>query len=298
MSELGRLLTAMVTPYTPTGEVDYANARRLARHLVDSGNDGVVVTGTTGESPLLSDDEKARLWREVKEELGPDYTVVAGSGTNDTHHSIALTRLAEEAGADAVLTVVPYYLKPPQEGIYQHFRAIAESTRLPVILYNVPGRVGTNMTVETVLRLAEIPNIVGNKEANGDLASSAYVMEGAPGFKIWSGNDNDNFHLWCMGAWGAISVTSHIVARQQKAMLREIQKGDLFEAAEIHRRLVAVTDACFLNGSPSTIRYVLRQLGFEIGAPRLPVVEPSEAIGAKVMAELAKHKLDIPTPVR
>jgi 4-hydroxy-tetrahydrodipicolinate synthase len=285
----------MVTPYTPDGEVDYKHARRLAAHLVRSGNDGVVVTGTTGESPLLTDDEKERLWAEVKEELGPA-TVVAGAGTNDTHHSMELTRRAARAGADAVLAVVPYYLKPPQEGIYQHFRAIAESTLLPVIVYNVPGRVGVNMTVETVLRCAEIPNIVGNKEANGDLSSIAQVMEQAPGFKIWSGNDNDNFHVWCMGGWGAISVTSHVVAREQKRMLDAVLGGDVPAAAAIHRRLCKLTDACFLNGSPSTIRYVLRQLGFEIGEPRLPVVEPDAAVGAKVMAEVLRHRLDVPVP--
>jgi 4-hydroxy-tetrahydrodipicolinate synthase len=295
MPELGRLLTAMVTPYTPDGEVDYKHARRLAAHLVRSGNDGVVVTGTTGESPLLTDDEKERLWAEVKEELGAA-TVVAGAGTNDTHHSMELTRRAARAGADAVLAVVPYYLKPPQEGIYQHFRAIAESTLLPVIVYNVPGRVGVNMTVETVLRCAEIPNIVGNKEANGDLSSIAQLMEQAPNFKIWSGNDNDNFHVWCMGGWGAISVTSHVVAREQKRMLDAVLAGDVPAAAAIHRRLCKLTDACFLNGSPSTIRYVLRQLGFEIGEPRLPVVEPDAAVGAKVMAEVLRHRLDVPVP--
>jgi len=292
MPELGRLLTAMVTPYTPSGEVDYAHARRLAAHLVRSGNDGVVVTGTTGESPLLSDDEKYRLWAEVKQELGDTATVIAGAGTNDTRHSIHLSHEAERAGADGILAVVPYYLKPPQEGIFQHFRAIAESTSLPVIIYNVPGRTGVGMTVDTILRCAEVPNIVGNKEANGDLAHSAAVMEAAPDFKIWSGNDNDNFHLWCMGAWGAISVTSHIVASQQQRMLRLVLEGRVAEAAAIHRPLCKVTDACFLNGSPSTIRYVLRQLGFEIGMPRLPVVEPDEAVGARVMAELRRHRLD------
>jgi 4-hydroxy-tetrahydrodipicolinate synthase len=296
MTELGRLLTAMVTPYTPDGEVDYAHARRLAGHLVRAGNDGVVVTGTTGEAPLLTDDEKGRLWEEIKQELGTTATVVAGAGTNDTRHSIHLTKLAERAGADAVLAVVPYYLKPPQEGIYRHFRAIAESTRLPVIVYNVPGRTGVNMTVETILRCAEIPNIVGDKEANGDLAHTAAIMEAAPGFKIWSGNDNDNFHLWCMGAWGAISVTSHIVASQQRKMLELILTGRIAEAAAIHRPLCRVTDACFLNGSPSTIRYVLRQLGFAIGEPRLPVVEPDDVVGAKVMAELRKHRLDALVP--
>jgi 4-hydroxy-tetrahydrodipicolinate synthase len=296
MPELGRLLTAMVTPYTPDGEVDYAHARRLAGHLVRAGNDGVVVTGTTGEAPLLSDEEKGRLWEEIKQELGPAGTVIAGAGTNDTRHSIHLTHVAERAGVDGVLAVVPYYLKPPQEGIFQHFRAIAESTSLPVIVYNVPGRTGVNMTTETVLRCAAIPNIVGDKEANGDLAHSAAIMEAAPDFKIWSGNDNDNFHLWCMGAWGAISVTSHIVASQQRKMLELILTGRITEAAAIHRPLCRVTDACFLNGSPSTIRYVLRQLGFAIGEPRLPVVEPDEAVGAKVMAELRKHRLDSLVP--
>ncbi|MGH2611327.1 MAG: 4-hydroxy-tetrahydrodipicolinate synthase, partial [Tepidiformaceae bacterium] len=276
MSQLGRLLTAMVTPYTPDGAVDYPHARRLAAHLVRIGNDGVVVTGTTGESPLLTDDEKARLWEEIKQELGDSATVVAGSGTNDTHHSVELTRAAERAGVDAILAVAPYYLKPPQDGIYQHFRAIAESTSLPVIVYNVPGRTGVNVTVETLLRCADIPNIVGDKEANGDLAHSAALLEARPDFLIWSGNDNDNFHLWCMGAYGAISVTSHLVASQQKRMLNLVLEGRTLEAAAIHRKLCRVTDACFLNGSPSTIRYALRQLGFEIGAPRLPVVEPDE----------------------
>lgn len=294
MPELGRLMTAMVTPYTADGAVDYAHARRLAAQLVCSGNDGVVVTGTTGEAPLLTDDEQARLWEEIKQELGDGGTVVAGAGTNDTRHSIELTRRAERAGVDAALAVVPYYLKPPQEGIYQHFKAIAESTALPVIIYNIPGRSVVNMTVETILRCAEIPNIVGDKEANGDLAHTAALIEAAPAFKIWSGNDNDNFHLWCLGAYGAISVTSHLVAGQQRKMMELIDAGRLPEAAAIHRRLCRVTDACFLNGSPSTIRYALRQLGFAIGAPRLPVVEPDEVMGAKVMAELRKHQLDVP----
>ena len=292
MSKIGRLLTAMVTPYTAEGEVDYALARRLAASLVRAGNEGVVVSGTTGEAPLLSDDEKARLWEEIKQELGDGGTVVAGAGTNDTRHSVALAKRAEAAGADAILAVAPYYLRPPQAGIIEHFRQIAESTGTPVIVYNVPGRTGVNLTVDTLLRLAEIPNIAGNKEANGDLHAAARVLEAKPDFRIWSGNDNDNFHLWCMGAYGAISVTAHIVAGQQRAMLDAVLAGDLAAAAAIHRPLVPLTDACFLNGSPSTIRYVLRQLGVDIGAPRLPVVEPDDAVGAKVMAEVKRHQLD------
>ncbi len=294
MRPLARLMTAMVTPYTPDGEVDYAHARRLARHLIAAGNEGVVVTGTTGEAPLLTDDEKERLWAAVKEELGDTATVVAGAGTNDTHHSIGLAKRAERAGADAILAVVPYYLRPSQEGIYQHFRAIAESTSLPVIVYNVPSRTGVNATVETLLRIAELPNVAGDKEANGDLAHSAQLIEAAPGFKIWSGNDNDNFPLWCMGAYGAISVTGHIVAGQLRRMLELVAAGQLAEAAAIHRRLVPLTNACFANGNPSTIRYILRRLGFEIGKPRLPIVEPDEALGERVMAEVWKHQLDVP----
>lgn len=292
MSTIGRLLTAMVTPYTAEGEVDYALARRLAASLVRAGNHGVVVTGTTGESPLLSDDEKARLWEETKQELGEGGAVVAGAGTNDTRHSAALAKRAEAAGADAILAVAPYYLRPPQAGIIEHFRQIAESVSLPVIVYNVPGRTGVNLSVDTLLALSEIPNITGNKEANGDLHATARVLQARPDFRIWSGNDNDNFHLWCMGAYGAISVTAHIVAGRQRAMLEHILAGDLAAAAAIHRPLVPLTDACFLNGSPSTIRYVLRQLGVAIGPPRLPVVEPDHATGAKVMAEVKRHQLD------
>ncbi len=296
MNELGRILTAMVTPYTPDGAVDYAHARRLASHLVRCGNDGLVISGTTGEAPLLSDDEKYRLFEEIKQELGDTATVVAGAGTNDTRHSVHLARLAEKAGADALLAVAPYYLKPPQEGIVRHMKAIAEATPLPVIVYNVPGRTGVNMTVETILRCAEAPNIVGDKEANGDLAHTAAIIEARPDFKIWSGNDNDTFHIWTLGGYGVISVTGHVVAGQIRRMRELIDAGDVPAAAAIHRRLCALTDACFLNGSPSTIRYVLRQLGFAIGEPRLPVVEPNETVGARIMSEVCKHQLDVAVP--
>ncbi|MFQ5381048.1 MAG: 4-hydroxy-tetrahydrodipicolinate synthase [Dehalococcoidia bacterium] len=289
----GRLLTAMVTPYSEDGAVDFIHARRLAAHLVRAGNDGVVVTGTTGEAPLLSEQEMFRLWAEVKQELG-EATVIAGAGTNDTRHTMKLAHLAEKSGADAILAVVPYYLRPSQEGIFQHFKAVAESTDLPIIVYNVPSRTGVGMTVETLLRCAELPNIIGDKEASGDLALAAQVIEANPDFKVWSGNDNDNFPLWCLGARGAISVTCHIVAGQQREMLGHVDAGRIGEAAAIHRRLVPLTNACFLNGNPSSIRYILRTIGFEIGRPRLPVAEPDEAIGTKIMEEVRKHRLDVP----
>ncbi len=289
----GRLLTAMITPYSADGAVDFIHARRLAAHLVRAGNEGVVVTGTTGEAPLLSEQEKFRLWAEVKQELG-DATVVVGAGTNDTRHSMKLAHLAGKSGADAILAVVPYYLKPSQEGIFQHFKAIAESSDLPVIVYNVPSRTGVGMTAETILRCAEIPNIIGDKEASGDLELVAELIEAAPDFRIWSGSDNDNFPFWCLGAHGAISVTSHIVAGQQREMLTHVDGGRIGEAAAIHRRLVPLTNACFLNGNPSSIRYILRKLGFEIGTPRLPVAEPDETVGARIMNEVRKHRLDVP----
>lgn len=296
MGELGRLLTAIVTPYTPEGDVDYAHVRRLAGHLIRMGNDGLVVVGTTGESPLLTDEEKYRLWDEIKQEIG-EKTVIAGAGTNDTRHSIHLAKLAEKAQADATLLVAPYYLKPPQEGIYQHVKAIAESTPLPAVIYNVPSRTGVNITAETMLRLAEIPNVVGDKEASGDLRHSAEIIEHAPeGFHVWSGNDNDNFPLWCLGGYGAVSVTGHLVTGQLRTMMEHVDNGRIREAAAIHRRLCALTDACFANGNPSTIRYILRQLGFAIGAPRLPVVEPDEALGQRVMAEVRRHELDVAVP--
>ncbi|MCA9821318.1 MAG: 4-hydroxy-tetrahydrodipicolinate synthase [Dehalococcoidia bacterium] len=294
MSDLARFMTAMVTPYDASNEVDYKKARVLANHLVRNGNDGLVLAGTTGEAPLLSDEEKERLWTEVKDEVGPERTIVAGSGTVDTHHSIELAKRAERARADALLVVTPYYLKPSQEGIYQHVRAIAESTSLPIIVYNIPGRTGVNISIETMLRVAELPNVVGDKEANGDMEYSAKLIEQAPGFRIWSGNDSDNFLLWCLGAYGAVSVTGHITGPLQRKMMAHVDAGEIAEAAAIHRSLVPVTNACFMNGNPSTIRYALRKLGFEIGVPRLPVVEPDETMGALVMEELAKHALTPP----
>lgn len=294
MSDLARFMTAMVTPYDASNEVDYKKARVLANHLVRNGNDGLVLAGTTGEAPLLSDEEKERLWTEVKDEVGPERTIVAGSGTVDTHHSIELAKRAERARADALLVVTPYYLKPSQEGIYQHVRAIAESTSLPIIVYNIPGRTGVNISIETMLRVAELPNVVGDKEANGDMEYSAKLIEQAPGFRIWSGNDSDNFLLWCLGAYGAVSVTGHITGPLQRKMMAHVDAGEIAEAAAIHRSLVPVTNACFMNGNPSTIRYALRKLRFEIGVPRLPVVEPDETMGALVMEELAKHALTPP----
>lgn len=218
MIEIGRLITAMVTPFDEALEVDYKQARRLARALIESGSDGLVVTGTTGENPALAHEENLRLWSEVKDEVGEAASVIAGSGTNGTGETIKLAQMAEHAGADAQLLVVPYYNKPTQEGLYQHFRAVAESTSLPCILYNVPSRTVVNMSAMTTLRLAhDVQNIIGIKEASGDLDQVATILSDAPeGFHVWSGNDSDTFGIISIGGWGVISVAAHLVGRRSR----------------------------------------------------------------------------------
>lgn len=296
--EIGRLLTAMVTPMTASGDVDYDGAKRLAVALVDSGNDGVIVSGTTGESPTLSNAEKVRLFAEVKGALGSKGAVIAGTGNYSTAESIELTREAEAAGADGVLLVTPYYNKPPQEGLYRHFSAIAESTRLPAILYNVPGRTGVNMTADTTIRLSAIPNIIGVKEASGDLDQSAKIISGASdGFRVWSGNDNDTLPLLSIGAYGVISVVGHIVGGQIKSMINHFLAGETRDAAEIHRRLLPLVNVAFVVANPIPIKYMLNQVGFPAGPNRLPLVEPDEATASKILAELKKHRIDLPVAV-
>ena len=220
MAEIGRLLTAMVTPFTDDGEVDYPKARQLARAVTRSGSDGLVIGGTTGESPSMSDDEKIRLFAEVKEEVGESAAVVAGTTDNNHRKSIELSREAEGVGVDALLLTVPAYNKPPQEGLYKHFKAIAEATSLPGILYNVPSRTSLNMTDDTTLRLAEIDNIIGVKEASSDPVQITRIIDGAPdGFRVWSGNDDETFSIMCTGGYGIVSVAAHIIGNQIKAMM-------------------------------------------------------------------------------
>ena len=211
MAEIGRLLTAMVTPFDEEGEIDYTKARKLARALLDSGSDGLVIGGTTGESPSMSDDEKIRLFAEVKEEIGDEGAVIAGTTDNNHRKSVELSIEAEKVGADGLLLTVPAYNKPTQEGLYQHFKAIAEATSLPGILYNVPSRTSLNMTDDTTLRLAEIDNIVGVKEASSDPTQITRIIDGAPdGFRVWSGNDDETFSIMCTGGYGIVSVAAHV----------------------------------------------------------------------------------------
>ena len=298
MPEFGRLLTAMVTPFVPDGALDYAAAQRLALALLDSGSEGVVVAATTGESPTLSHEEKLRLFAEVKAVVGDRGVVIANTGTYNTAESIELTRAAEGTGVDGVMLVTPYYNKPTQEGLERHFQAVASATRLPCILYNVPGRTGVNMTAETAVRLSAVENIVGVKEASGDLEQTARIVEEATeGFRVWSGSDEDTLPILGVGGYGVISVVSHLVGRQLGSMIEDFLAGRVDEAARTHRRLLPLVRAIFLVTNPIPLKYALQQLGFTVGGLRLPLCEPDEATGERIMAEVRRHRIDLPVAV-
>ncbi|MCI0802767.1 MAG: 4-hydroxy-tetrahydrodipicolinate synthase, partial [Chloroflexi bacterium] len=269
MAEIGRLLTAMVTPFDDKGEVDFEQAKKLAHALLDSGSDGVVLSGTTGESPTLTTGEKMRLFAEVKESVGDKGVVIAGTGTYSTAESIELSQEAEKQGVDGLLLVVPYYNKPPQEGIYQHFKAIAGKTNLPCIVYNIIGRTGVNMTDETTIRLSQIDNIVGTKEASGDMNQIARIIDGAsPGFKVWSGDDNQTFLIMSMGGYGVVSVVSHLVGNQIKHMMGLLLEGDIEGAASEHRRLLPIFLGMFVESNPIPVKYAVNHIGLKVGGPR------------------------------
>jgi len=294
MKDPGRLLTAMVTPFDEKGNVDYGQARKLALALLDSGSEGVVVVGTTGESPTLTRDEELRLFREVKSAVGDRGAVIAGTGSNNTAEALSATRGAEEAGADGCLLVVPYYNKPTQEGLYQHFKTIAESTRLPCILYNVPSRTVTNLSAETTIRLSQIDNIIGIKEASGNLEQTAKIISGTRDFRVWSGNDTDTLLILAVGGYGVISVASHIVGNQINEMIYSFVNGDTEKAAGIHRRLLPLVNALFVVSNPIPVKYAVNQVGFNVGKPRLPLTEPDEATAMLINNTLKNYQVDLP----
>jgi 4-hydroxy-tetrahydrodipicolinate synthase len=270
-TEIGRLLTAMITPFKTDGSVDYAAAEKLAVMLVADGSDGVVLSGTTGESPALSDDEKIELIKAIKKAI-PGKNVVAGTGTNDTHHSVKLSERAMKAGADALLAVVPYYSKPPQDGMYQHFKAISEVG--PTIMYNIQGRTAVNMTVATTLRCAELPGVIGVKEASGDLDQIGLVCAGKPAtFRVWSGDDSWTLPVLAVGGYGVICVVSHIAGASVKKLIESYLKADNDAARTIHLGLLPVIKTLMTTASnPVPIKSVLNAMGFPAGPFRLPLV--------------------------
>jgi len=278
MKEMGNLLTAMVTPFDGQLQVDYDRAAELAVKLIQEGNDGLVVSGTTGESPTLSDEEKLQLYRVVKEAVG-DATLVAGTGSNNHEYTIQLTKAASQNDVDGIMLVGPYYNKPSQEGFYQPFSRAAAAPELPVIVYNVPGRTGKNIEADTVLRLAEdVANIVAVKEASGDIKQISKICAGKPDdFAVYSGDDGMTLPLLAVGGIGVISVVAHVATADMAEMVSAFHKRDTARAWELHHRLLPLFDAAFLpSGNPPCIKRALQICGFDCGGVRLPLVEASE----------------------
>ncbi len=285
----GRMLTAMVTPFDENLEVNYDMAAKLAEYLLEQGNDGIVVNGTTGESPTLNDDEKVQMFRTVKQTVGERAVVIAGTGSNNTHHSIELTQKAAECGVDGIMLVVPYYSKPSQEGLYQHFKTVAAATDLPIILYNIPGRCGTNLAPETVVRLAnDVPNIVAIKEASGNLDQIARLKTMCPAdFAIYSGDDSLTLPILSIGGAGIISVVAHVAGKDLRKMVDAYFAGNVAEAQEINMKLYDIFKTMFITSNPVPVKYALNRIGINVGGVRLPLFEANDAEKAKIDASLS-----------
>jgi 4-hydroxy-tetrahydrodipicolinate synthase len=286
--ELGRVITAMATPFRNDGSLDLEGARRLATHLVDHGSDALVVAGTTGESPTLTHEEKRDLWAAVADVIRGRAPLIAGTGTYSTAESLELSRTAAEAGADALLLVTPYYSKPPQSGLAAHFKAIAASTSLPIVLYDIPGRTARKIEHATLLELAEVPNIVGVKDAAADLAGTARLAAEAPGFLIWSGDDALTLPMLAVGATGVVSVASHLVGHRLKEMIAAHDKGDVEGAAQINRELVPIYEALFITSNPIPLKAALDMLDLPAGPVRLPLVNATKDERDRVSSAMAR----------
>ncbi|MCL5935798.1 MAG: 4-hydroxy-tetrahydrodipicolinate synthase [Firmicutes bacterium] len=292
VNDFGRVLTAMITPFSKDMSVDYSVVRKLARHLAQSGSDGLVVCGTTGESPTLTREEKMELFRVVVEEVGGQSVVIAGTGSYSTASSIELTQAAEKLGVDGVMLVCPYYNKPSQEGLYQHFKAVASSTNLPVMLYNIPGRTGINMLPATVARLARIPNIIAIKEAAGSIDQVSELLRFLPDrFAVYSGDDSFTLPMLALGAKGVVSVASHVVGPRIREMINAYTSGNTTLAAQIHMELFPVFKGLFITSNPVPVKTAMNFLGWQTGAPRLPLVEATAAEKDTLKAMLAEIKL-------
>ncbi len=277
--KLARVLTAMVTPLAADMSVDYRKARALARRLVENGSDGLVVAGTTGESPTLSHEEKLKLFEAVLDEVGGEAVVFAGTGANDTRASIEMTCDAQRVGVHGAMLVVPYYNKPPQAGLYRHFAEIAEATSLPLLVYNVPGRTSVNLAADTMARLArDFANIVAVKEASGMLDQVAEIRSKAPeDFIIYSGDDNMTVPVMAVGGDGIVSVASHVAGVQIQEMIAAFVAGDTARAGELHRRLLPLFKVVFVTTNPIPIKAAIALAGFDAGPLRPPLVEATEA---------------------
>jgi len=290
MQNWGRLFTAMVTPFDDQMGVDYQKAQELARMLTYEGTEGLVVAGTTGEAPALSGEEICELTRAIKEAV--DVPIIVGSGTNGTKKSIDRSLRVKEAGADGVLVVCPYYNKPNQSGIYQHFKAVAEAVELPVVIYNIPSRTSRNIEADTIVALSREPYIAAVKESTNDISQISKIIEDADqDFLVYSGNDNFALPMLAAGGRGVFSVAAHIIGPQMRNMIQAYLDGDVAEAAKLHRDLLKLDAVMFCDTNPIPVKSALNMMGIEVGSLRLPMTEGDSAVKEKVRAELTRRGL-------
>ncbi|MEQ8199827.1 MAG: 4-hydroxy-tetrahydrodipicolinate synthase [Syntrophomonadaceae bacterium] len=287
-----KMFTAMVTPYDADLQVNYDKAGDLALYLIDRGTDGIVVCGTTGESPVLSKPEKLQLFKQVKASVGDKAEVWAGTGSYNTQETIELSREVEKLGMDGLLLVVPYYNKPSQEGLYQHYKAIAASVSLPIMLYNIPGRTGVNMLPETVSRLAELDNVVALKESTGLMDQMSALKNMLPDkIAIYSGDDSQTLPMLALGAQGVVSIASHLIGPQIKQMMEAFARGDVKGAQSLHNHLFAMFKGLFITTNPVPVKQALNLIGVEVGGVRLPMCGANEGEIAQLKQLLARYNL-------
>ncbi|UTR10815.1 4-hydroxy-tetrahydrodipicolinate synthase [Evansella sp. LMS18] len=269
----GRVATAMVTPFDSKGNIDFQKTTKLLEYLIANGTDAVVVAGTTGESPTLSNEEKLALFEHTVKVVDGRIPVVAGTGSNNTYASVELTRKAESAGVDAVMLVAPYYNKPSQKGMYEHFKTIAEKTSLPVMIYNVPGRTVVSIDADTTIKLSQIKNVVAVKEASGDLDQMTKIIANTPDdFLLYSGDDSLTLPVMAIGGAGIVSVASHVIGNEMQEMIRAYDSGDVKEAAQVHQRILPVMKGMFMAPNPAPVKTALQLKGLDVGGVRLPLL--------------------------
>ncbi|ALS75966.1 4-hydroxy-tetrahydrodipicolinate synthase [Planococcus rifietoensis] len=294
--KFGQVITAMATPFDSDGEIDFQATTNLVEYLINNGSDGIVVAGTTGESPTLSTDEKVALFVHVVTVADGRAKIIAGTGSNNTRASVALTQQAEQAGVDGIMLVTPYYNKPSQEGMYRHFEAIANATALPVMLYNIPGRSVVNLSVDTIVRLSLIDNITCVKEASGDLDAASEIIERTSSdFAVYSGDDSLTLPMLSIGGTGIVSVASHIIGNDMQEMIKLFRTGDTAGAAALHRKLLPTMKALFAAPSPSPVKAALNLLGVPVGGVRLPMLALTEEETATLQQFLPSAKQDAVT---
>ncbi|WNS77229.1 4-hydroxy-tetrahydrodipicolinate synthase [Bacillus sp. DTU_2020_1000418_1_SI_GHA_SEK_038] len=287
MIQLGRVSTAMVTPFDRKGHIDFPKTTQLINHLIENGTESLIVAGTTGESPTLTNEEKIALFQHVVKVVDKRIPVIAGTGSNNTYASIDLTKRAEQIGVDGIMVVAPYYNRPNQAGLFQHFKAIAESTKLPVMVYNIPGRASVNIEPETIISLSKIQNIFSVKEASGNLNAMARIIsETAEDFQLYSGDDGLTIPVLAIGGIGVVSVASHIIGNEMQEMIGAFLNGEIEKAASLHQDLLPIMEGLFTAPSPVPVKTALQLKGLDVGSVRLPLVPLTEQERSRLSALL------------